>query len=334
MKKHTQSDRPAGESFGRRLDDEARFFRADEHSNRWLVFAIGLVSPGLAWALRGRIGIGVLVNLALVMAWFAFALFWVVEKFYPYEPFLIFLTGWFILVVLAAWDASKRSAIASSGTSIVFLVTMFVCSWLIPFASVYKFTRDNVAEVVRVDSPEMLPTLIPGDGVFIDKHVYRISRPRPGDVVYYAHPRTGEATYGRVLAVEGEIVSIVQRAIYVSGMSVGHSPISGAYAVDFKNVTGVDARDLNAQFETNGNAVYWISEPGMASESALEPGDWFVRERELFVLNDNRAVMNDSRVHGPISLDNVIGMPVFVMGNRSAQQAQILRKREDRKSVV
>lgn len=308
-------------------DAERQFFGEAPSDRRW-VFLMGLLSPGLAWAWRGFTGRGVLVNLAFVLMWFAFAMYWVVNKFYPVEPTLWFLVGWFGLLLLSAWDAARAPGRSAGPVTTFYLLAMLVCTWLVPLASVYAFARENIAEVVRVDSPAMFPTLIPGDRVLVDKHVYRISRPRPGDIVYYHSEGAPNPSFGRVLAIEGEIVSVVQRAIYVSGMSVVHSDVGGDYAGEFARRTGVLPSDVGALFEVNGSAVYWISEPRMGGDPSFESGDWFVRERQLFVLNDNRSVADDSRRAGPVMLDEVIGMPVYVLGNRSEHRAQIEHTRE------
>ena len=283
---------------------------------RWYVFVLGLASPGLAWAWRGYAARGVFWNLFLVVLWLGFAMYWLVEKFFPLEPFLWFCGGWLVLVVLSAWDAS--SARASGGApSFFYLALMLVCSWLIPLGTVHAFVRENIAQMVEVRSAEMFPTLLPGDRLLIDRHIYRISRPRPGDIVYYHKGPSGEPGFGRVLAVEGEIVSVVQRSIYVSGMSVVQSPLDAVYGEQFEALTGADPAAVGARFEANGSSVYLIAEPEMGARDTSDSEDWFVRERELFVLNDNRSATLDSRHTGPIAMSDIIGMPVYVVGNRS-----------------
>lgn len=312
------SSSAASESNGVRRESGAsspESLSPQEPSRGW-VFALGLVSPGVAWALRGFVGRGVFVNLSLTLLWFAFAMYWVVEKFYPVEPLLWFGLCWAVFVGLSAWDASQTARRPTVPVTWYFLALMLVCTWIVPLTSVYVFARENIAEVVRVRTPTMFPTMMPGDTMVIDRHIYRISRPRPGDIIYYQRPSDDAPRLARVLAVEGEIVSVVQRAIYVSGMGIVQSELDDTYQHAFSSLTGADPADVGARFEANGSAVYWIAEPRLDHPTPPEGGDWFVREREVFVLNDNRSMMNDSRADGALSLDDIIGMPIYLIGNR------------------
>src|SRR5204863_6936571 len=72
-------------------------------------------------------------------------------------------------------------------------------------------------QVARVDGLSMAPTLEDHDRLIVNKLVYELSDPRPGDIVMLYYPLNPEKMFvKRVIAKEGDIVRIVDGHVYVN----------------------------------------------------------------------------------------------------------------------
>ncbi len=72
-------------------------------------------------------------------------------------------------------------------------------------------------QVARVDGQSMAPTLEDHDRLIVDKLVYELGDPRPGDVVMLYYPLNPEKMFvKRVIAEEGDTVRIVDGRVSVN----------------------------------------------------------------------------------------------------------------------
>lgn len=108
---------------------------------------------------------------------------------------------------------------------------------------------------------------------------YRLEQPRQGDVI--AYKLNGDIRFGRVIAAQSDSVDI--RSDYVT---------------------------------VNGYGIFDDTLYPTTSEGADITFPYTVSENCVFVLNDYRSDISDSRTYGSISLDDVQGKVVFVMRRR------------------
>ncbi len=72
-------------------------------------------------------------------------------------------------------------------------------------------------QVARVDGLSMAPTLEDHDRLIVNKLVYEIGDPRPGDIVMLYYPLNPDKMFvKRVIAREGDVVRIVDGHVYVN----------------------------------------------------------------------------------------------------------------------
>ena len=72
-------------------------------------------------------------------------------------------------------------------------------------------------QVARVDGLSMAPTLDDHDRLIVNKLVYELGEPRPGDIVMLYYPLNPEKMFvKRVIAREGDTVRIVDGRVYVN----------------------------------------------------------------------------------------------------------------------
>ncbi|HYG60337.1 MAG TPA: signal peptidase I [Symbiobacteriaceae bacterium] len=137
--------------------------------------------------------------------------------------------------------------------------------------------RAFVVQVYLVEGPSMEPTLHTAERLFVNKFVYRVRDPRPGEIVVLQDPgRPQRELIKRVIAVEGETVEIRKGIVYING-----KPLKEA----FTNTVVTRREDI--------------------SPTVVPPGT-------IYVMGDNRSMSFDSRALGAIAVDKVDGKAFFM----------------------
>jgi signal peptidase I len=127
-------------------------------------------------------------------------------------------------------------------------------------------------QVARVDGLSMAPTLEDHDRLIVNKLVYELGEPRPGDIVMLYYPLNPEKMFvKRVIAREGDSVRIVDGHVYVNDI-----PLHDDY--------------VPAEFRSHDD---W--------------GPQVVQQGYYFVMGDHRNNSSDSRHWGPVPKKYIVG---------------------------
>jgi signal peptidase I len=127
-------------------------------------------------------------------------------------------------------------------------------------------------QVARVDGLSMAPTLEDHDRLIVDKLVYELGEPRPGDIVMLYYPVNPEKMFvKRVIAKEGDRVRIVDGQVYVNDL-----PLHDEYVPD--------------EFRSHDDFP----------PETIQPGYYFV-------MGDHRNNSSDSRHWGQVPKKYIVG---------------------------
>src|SRR3954447_1928617 len=127
-------------------------------------------------------------------------------------------------------------------------------------------------QVARVDGLSMAPTLEDHDRLIVNKLVYELGDPRPGDIVMLYYPLNPEKMFvKRVIAREGDTVRIVDGRVYVNDV-----PLHDEY--------------VPAEFRSHDD---W--------------GPQVIQQGYYFVMGDHRNNSSDSRHWGPVPKKYIVG---------------------------
>jgi len=127
-------------------------------------------------------------------------------------------------------------------------------------------------QVARVDGLSMAPTLEDHDRLIVNKLVYEIGEPRPGDIVMLYYPLNPEKMFvKRVIAKEGDTVRIQDGHVYVNDL-----PLHDDY--------------VPAEFRSHDDY-----------------GPEVVKQGYYFVMGDHRNNSSDSRHWGPVPKKYIVG---------------------------
>ena len=190
-----------------------------------------------------------------------------------------------------------------------------------PIVFIVLILRSFIAEPFRIPSGSMMPTLLIGDFILVNKFVYGVrlpvlqtkiiemESPARGDIVVFRYPKNPHVDYiKRVIGLPGDKVSYFGKKIYINGklsqqvslgayQGVGQgSSMSGAEHL-VENLTGVEHDILVRQGVSTVKGVF------------------IVPKGQYFVMGDNRDNSNDSRYWGTVPEANLVGKAFFVWMN-------------------
>ncbi len=193
-----------------------------------------------------------------------------------------------------------------------------------PILAVVLVLRSFVAEPFRIPSSSMMPTLLIGDFILVNKFAYglrlpvnnhkvvEIGLPERGDVVVFrpeAHP--DQDWIKRVVGLPGDRIAYRDNVLYVNGEPSRYQPV-GRYVGKGRGAEMSGAALLVEDLGGTRHEVLEIDSPLYASHGV---GDWTVPEGEYFVMGDNRDRSDDSRFWGTLPESRLRGKAFLVWMN-------------------
>lgn len=143
--------------------------------------------------------------------------------------------------------------------------------------------RTYVVEPFEVPSASMETTIMTGDRLFAEKVSYHFTDVQPGDIVVFSDPQVpSRVLVKRVIATEGQTVSMSGGTLYIDGVAQSEPYVTG---------------ETYPLSQTAGNVS--ISYP------------YVVPEGEVWVMGDNRENSSDSRYFGSIDEDTIFGKAIL-----------------------
>ncbi len=194
------------------------------------------------------------------------------------------------------------------------------CRSFFPVILIVLLIRSFLAEPFRIPSSSMVPTLLTGDLILVNKFSYGIrlpvihtkvipvGQPERGDVVVFRKPQEPELDYiKRVIGLPGDVVRVDQSGLYINGDRVNHE-VRGTYfgrdgSTEDVGATLVveDLMGVEHEILRKPNAI-----------SAFSRNEWTVPEGQYFVMGDNRENSQDSRVWGMVPEENLVGRAFLI----------------------
>ncbi len=184
--------------------------------------------------------------------------------------------------------------------------------------------RSFVVEPFRIPSESMMPTLLAGDFVLVNKFSYglrlpvlntkflSVGEPQRGDVVVFRYPEDPSINYiKRIVGLPGDHLHMLNRQLYVNGKPVPlDGPVEPPYDVDPGPGYAVFREDLG-----EGGHVVQLRDPRLQAPYWPYSSDNVVPEGHYFALGDNRHNSRDSRYWGALPEENLIGKAFLIWLN-------------------
>ena len=182
--------------------------------------------------------------------------------------------------------------------------------------------RSFIVEPFKIPSGSMMPTLVAGDFIAVNKFSYGVrfpvintvlipnGRPERGDVVVFHFPRDTSIDYiKRVVGLPGDKIKYEDKKLFINDKLVPHV-FEKNYEYMMNDNYKVPAKEFS---ETLGEVRHSILVHNVEGES----GSFVVPQGNYFVMGDNRDNSSDSRVWGFVSEDLLVGKAFIIWLNLS-----------------
>lgn len=193
--------------------------------------------------------------------------------------------------------------------------------------------RSSVVEAFKIPSGSMIPTLLIGDHIFVNKFayglkipfsdwftdhpIYLIKRdlPKRGDIVVFLFPKDESYHYiKRVIGVPGDKIELKNKVLYVNDHVADRQPLpTDQQETILKSLDDpkYSPRNIEVYHEKLDQVdhLMMIDKNNFMAESF---GPIQVPPDSLFVMGDNRDFSNDSRFWGFVPMKNVKGKAMVI----------------------
>lgn len=144
------------------------------------------------------------------------------------------------------------------------LLALFIVVWVNSF----------IISHTKVPTESMLPTISPGNHLFVNRMPYYYRDPKRGEVVVFTHG--DNHMIKRVIGLPGDEINIIEDQVYINGKKLDETQ----YILE----------DAKTYIFAGSKITY----------------PYIVPENCYFVMGDNRINSSDSRVFGPIPRKDII----------------------------
>lgn len=187
-----------------------------------------------------------------------------------------------------------------------------------PVIFIVLLLRSFLVEPFRIPSNSMMPTLLTGDFILVNKFTYGIrlpalntkildiNKPVRGDIVVFRFPKDPSVNYiKRLIGLPCDRVAYYHKKLTINGEPVKQSLLSQyrGYGKG-KEMTGalLLSEDL---LPVTHDILIREGQPTVQ-------GEFTVPESQYFVMGDNRDNSNDSRYWGTVPDANLVGKAFFI----------------------
>jgi signal peptidase I len=181
--------------------------------------------------------------------------------------------------------------------------------------------RSFLVEPFKIPSGSMMPTLLVGDFILVNKHTYglrvpilnntffEMNHPQRGEVMVFRFPQDESMDYiKRVVGVPGDRIQYQGKRLTINGQ-----PLDVTFEQDYEYVApglnNISAKRYKEKLGEHEHDILLVDEaPVIDGEVVVPPGHYFV-------MGDNRDNSNDSRFWGFVPEKNIVGKAFMIWWN-------------------
>lgn len=191
--------------------------------------------------------------------------------------------------------------------------------------------RSFVVEPFRIPSGSMMPTLLAGDFILVNKFAFGIrlpvlntkildtGSPQRGDVAVFRYPvDTSVAYIKRIVGLPGDQLVYRDKQLYINGRPAPQTVVSPAREMGDYEVREEQLGEIDHLIQVRNG---WVSSGFWPKLKSIMDGEghlmwsYQVPEGFYFAMGDNRDNSSDSRYWGVLPEENLIGKAFFIWMN-------------------
>jgi signal peptidase I len=194
---------------------------------------------------------------------------------------------------------------------------------LFPVLLIVLVFRSFLFEPFKIPSGSMIPTLLVGDFIVVNKFSYGVrlpvlnkkildtGSPVRGDVVVFRFPDDPSVNFiKRLVGLPGDTIAYRDKQLFVNGELIDQKASGRFGSNDIKCSTPApDAMLVNEQLGDKNHNILKHDRSGGRN------GQWEVPANHFFMMGDNRDRSNDSRMWGFVPEENLLGRAVGIWLN-------------------
>jgi signal peptidase I len=202
-----------------------------------------------------------------------------------------------------------------------------------PVVLIVLLLRSFLVEPFRIPSGSMMPTLLIGDFILVNKFTYGIrlpvlhdkiielNKPKRGDIVVFRFPKDPSVDYiKRVIGVPGDKVAYYQKQLYINDQPIKQISL-GTYQGKEEGETLADLEQLTEDLTPVEHSILIRhNQPTIETVYTVPQGHYFV-------MGDNRDNSNDSRYWGTVPEENLVGKAFFIWMSWNLEEGGIIFNR-------
>lgn len=193
-----------------------------------------------------------------------------------------------------------------------------------PVLAIVLILRSFIAEPFRIPSNSMMPTLLTGDFILVNKFAYglrlpitnhkfiSIGEPKRGDVIVFKPPQAPEQDWiKRIIGLPGDTVDYHDNMVSVNGNKFAYTRV-GDYIGKGSGAEMTGASLLTEQLPGRPHSVLELDKVPYVDQG---DGTWTVPQGEYLVMGDNRDRSEDGRFFGFLPEANIRGKAFLIWLN-------------------
>ncbi|MCD4794396.1 MAG: signal peptidase I [Bacteroidales bacterium] len=211
----------------------------------------------------------------------------------------------------------------------------FILFSLILIFSLTVLIKIFFIQVYKVETDSMYKTILSGDKLIISK----ISRFKTGDIILYKDEKYDQLNLCRLAAQYKDTVTISGQDVFVNNKKFVFQHHTKSYCIRFIKISEVDSLKMKYNLKELNNSGFYQAEltqyeyDEIMTDSVSDlkkkvfpiekhTQSFFSVEQKInkivmskdsvFVLNDNRRDLNDSRTLGLINKKNIVGRVIYI----------------------
>lgn len=222
--------------------------------------------------------------------------------------------------------SKKRAAGADEPVLVEYAKSFF------PVILVVFLVRSFIVEPFKIPSGSMMPTLLAGDFILVNKFTYGlrvpilnntflpINKPARGDVIVFHYPPNPSIDYiKRVVGLPGDKIGYQDKRLTINGQPI---PVesAGYYEYVMSGLNVVQAKQYHEQLGSKNHDILVHNVVGNYDADTIgakfaEGQEITVPDGQYLAMGDNRDNSSDSRVWGFVPEQNLVGKAFFIWMN-------------------